>query len=436
MLFSLEKPMRGKYWLIIFAMCIAFVYSFYRLASTYTFNDYVVNHKAYGTDAIEYQLTAVNVLNGHGITAHIIEDYSHYKIGIGKESLVNTFKESQSTREWFLVSNSLHVWHPPGYTLFLALIYKFMGVSPFYIKLIQIILLAWAASFMPLIGFFYWREMGIVSGIIASLVFINFFAPNPTLIRSEVLYVFLFSVWILLFSMWERMPRTILTALLGIILGVALLVKGACVFIAFFFLIYLFYRLKEFKMAKKHANVFVFCLGLMILPWSMYASVKIHGPVLLCTQIMPDLLAGNNEQSIQTGEWTPFWELKKHDDLYSRLKSKKYSDSKMLMIFFVQNYKHIPQLLVNKLRAAFYQAAFVIFSMLFYYAAVFYFKRINRGQDSLVPIFPLMFFINILLITLILYGRYIIVVPFIYPLLIPGAYLPFYLGRFLYRIKS
>jgi len=429
MLLGLKNLKHRKWLLNIFVMCLVFGLSLYRLASTHAFNDYVINNDIYGTDAIDYQLMAVNFVNGHGLTSHFIEDYPHYKIGVGKTTLLDTFRPTGFFVEKFLLKMDLHVWHPPGYPLFMAFIYKFVGISPFYIKFIQVILLALAASFMPLIGFLYWGELGVVSGMVASLVFINFCSPDPTLIRAEVLDVFLFSVWILLFTVWELMPRTIVTALLGIILGMTLLVKGTCVFIAFFFPIYLFFKLKNSSMAIKHALVFVFCVGVMVFPWSIYASIKTHEPVLLCTQTMPDLLAGNNERSIQTGQWTPDAQMKNPNFLYSKLKAKKCSDFKMLMVFFRQNYRHIPQLMTNKLRIAFPRGtSSVICSMLFYYAASFYFKRMNIDQ-ALVPVFPLMFFINILLITLISYGRYIIVVPFIYPILMPGVYLPFYLAR-------
>ena len=174
----------------------------------------------------------------------------------------------------------------------------------------------------------------------------------------------------------------------------------------------------------------------MILPWSIYASIKTHEPVLLCSQIILDLLDGNNEQSIQTGGYTPEWSINKSDHFYKNPGEKETHRIKKLTTFLRQNYKHILQLLANKLRAAFHRVIFILFLMVLYYMAAFYFKSINSDQASLIPIFPLIFFINVFLITLIDYGMYRLVVPFIYPLLIPAAYLPFYLAKILYRAKA
>ena len=80
-----------------------------------------------------------------------------------------------------------------------------------------------------------------------------------------------------------KMSSIIITAMLGIILGIALLVKGSCVFIAVLFPMYLFFRLKHLSRVFKHVFVFVLCLTAMILPWSIYASIKTYEPVLLCS---------------------------------------------------------------------------------------------------------------------------------------------------------
>jgi len=213
---------------------------------------------------------------------------------------------------------------------------------------------------------------------------------------------------------------------LGILLGMTLLVKGSSIFIVLLFPIYLFFKFKNPGIAIKQAIVFVLCLGILIIPLSAYASIKSHRLVLLCSQVMPDLLDGNNEQSVLTGEFTPDWMMGNKDYLYKKLEKRNYSKIKMLTIFLTQNYRSIPELLMNKLRVGFNKVILVIFLMIAFYASVFCLNRIKGGQKAKVPVFPLIFFINILLITLIAYGRQIIVLPFIYSFLFPATYLPFY----------
>jgi len=424
--------MRIKYLLIVFIMCSVFFYSFYRLHSVYKINDFVVvNPDRIGFDEIDYQLIAVNILDGYGITTHFNEDETRYKMNVKKSVLVQQSIHLEFFKDRLRKGNNVATWRPPGYPLFVYLIYKFVGVSPLYVKFIQVVLIALAASFMPLIGFLYWGKTGIISGVVASVAFIHFYTPNPTFILSENLYVFLFAVWILLFSIWDKMRRIFITALLGIILGLALLVKGSCIFIAFLFPAYLFFRLKRRESIFKHVFVFVLCVAVMIAPWSIFSSIKTHQLVLLCTQQGHDLLAGNNEESIKTGEYTPSWMIKNPDNLYKRLKEKNFSRIKMLATFLRQYYKNIPQLLVHKLKAGFQRIVFILLAMFSYYAVTFYFKQTHCYRDIQIPIFPLMFFINILLITLILYGMERLVEPFVYSFLIPATYLPFYLLRIL-----
>jgi len=444
MLSIVKDSANRKKFLVLFIMCCVFVCCFYRLTMQFRLDDYVAFSNL---DAIDYQLIAVNALDGYGFTAHFNEEYYRYKIGVKKSYLKEFAKDWDYFHNRFRFGTDLHVWKPPGYPFFLMRVYKW-GISPHNVKLIQVILLSMAASFMPLVGFLYWGEIGILSGMISALMFINFYSPDPSEIMSESLYIFLFAIWILLFSIWDKRCRDIFTAFLGIISGVSLLVKGSCVFVPVFFLVYLFFKLRCFSYAFKHAFLFVFFLIITIMPWSLYASMRTHSPVLLCSQTMQDVLAGNNEQSIRTGEWSP----KEGEEYYRRLYKKletggRYSEMRMLAFFFSQNYKHIPELLINKLKVAFYQdhikrqdligdshpsgIFWVIISTLLYYGIAFSRRDITCNQGADPPVFPLIFFTNILLVTLFCYGLYRVVLPFVYPLLIPAAYLPFYLVKIL-----
>ena len=86
-----------------------FIYAFYRLANLYTFNNYVVSIEPYNIDAVDYQLIGVNIVDGYGITAHFIEDYFRYKIGVGKDSLVEKSKFLKYFSDRFLIEKDLHV---------------------------------------------------------------------------------------------------------------------------------------------------------------------------------------------------------------------------------------------------------------------------------------------------------------------------------------
>ena len=442
MLSVFKNPANRKNFLVLLVMCCVFICCFYRLTMQFRLDDYVA---VSNLDAIDYQLIAVNALDGFGFTSHFNEEYSRYKIGVKKSSLKEFTKYLDYFHGRFHVGADLHVWKPPGYPFFLMQVYKW-GIFPHKVKLIQVILLSMAASFMPLVGFLYWGEIGILSGMISALMFINFYSPDPSEMMSESLYVFSFAIWILLFSIWDKRCRYVFTAFLGIISGVSLLVKGSCFFVPFFFLVYLFFRLRCFSYAFKHAFLFVFFLIIIIMPWSIYASLRTHTPVILCSQTMPDVLSGNNDQSIHTGEWSPKAGGEYYGRLYKRFETKgRCSEMRMLAYFFSQNYKHIPELLINKLKVAFYQdpikrqdligdshpsgVFWVIISLLLYYGIAFSFRDITCNQGYDPPVFPLIFFTNILLVTLIFYGMYRIVLPFVYPLLIPAAYLPFYLVK-------
>jgi len=185
----------------------------------------------------------------------------------------------------------------------------------------------------------------------------------------------------------------------------------------------------------------------LLLPWSIYASIKSGELVIISTQYGYSLLDGNNEDCFADGywHWHPEWIEKTKGDpryLYSRAEYREYSALRKVLIFWFQNRNKLLLLFKRKLTSGFMFNRYFLWT---YAALLYYFlvmlglimkrfaktKKLALGTSSEnVPVSPLMHLVNIVLVTLITLGEHRFVEPYMYFILLPAAYLPFYILKF------
>ena len=216
-----------------------------------------------------YQIEAVNLIEGP-----ISDSQSFFE----KYKFDNIITDSIIYYEanYSCVNSGLSAWVPPAYPIFLGVIYKIFGVSPYIARFIQLILFLIVAAFIPLLMFYYFKIQGFVLGIFAGLIFIINIYPSANEIMTEPLMVFF--CFLLLFAMkyFEIKMSNFSAILLGVTLTISLFVKGVVIFFIFFFfilMIYRYFKLKR-KLYSRKILIVIAAYFVTFLPWIIYSNLN------------------------------------------------------------------------------------------------------------------------------------------------------------------
>jgi len=411
----------------IIASALIFVSSLLFLMLKYPLSDYAY----FGGDTWAHQSAAVNFALGHGYKAGKIENFERYKFRENthwQQYLTN----EQLAKEFFTNKPYYFFKSAPGFPLFAACIYKIFGIHPIYIKFFHIIFIAICAALFPIIAHYYWPKYGTSSGALASIIFLLFFSPNPDLIMGESLIVFTLFLWVLVLMFWEATHTSKRTFLLGLATSAVLFIKPY-VFLPFFTLLYVASKERSLGGLLKKGILFLLGLSIILAPWSIYASIKSHQPIIIYKNSDMALLDGNNEDSIFLGTFCPGWRKWNKGSnyyLYNRLKDSQLTSFEKLKKFLILYKRHIPLMLLNKLRASYDLNQFKLCLMgMFFYYIVRLKAKIKREapKESKTPVFPIIFFMVHTINTLLAFGVYRYTFVFMPFLLLPAIYFPFYL---------
>lgn len=159
----------------------------------------------------------------------------------------------------------LDVYRVPGYSLFLALVYKIFGNHYFPVMLIQVFLNAAVCVFIFYITkrYFSLKFSYAISFAVAIYPFTAVFVPT---IYAETLCIFLFSLGLFLFEKARASENLLLFSFSGITFGYCLLVRpGTALFPFFITIAYLF--VANLRKIWKYLLVFNFCVVLIWAPW-------------------------------------------------------------------------------------------------------------------------------------------------------------------------
>ncbi len=183
----------------------------------------------------------------------------------------------------------------PLYPLFIFVIYKFLGIHPMLIELIQCFLGIGIGLFTFLIARKYFSEKVSLLAFIVVLFFPDLFVIS-TYMYTETLFVFLFLALVYSALMVAEKPTLGRIALGGLITGLATLTRGVTMlFPAIFFLVLLFrfHLLKAVKITVLYSLFFV----LPIIPWTIRNYVTFHA-------VVP--IAVGSGDVLWTGNYLPF----------------------------------------------------------------------------------------------------------------------------------
>lgn len=362
-------------------------------------------------DTWEYQSLGVNLALGHGYQIGAAEDFASYKFDGSSHKLLYPFGAAPiRLGDYFNSGPRYSFFRTPGYPLFLSTVYSLFGVHPLYVKVIQVILLSISAGVFPLLGWHYWKTKGLLCGLFTAFGTVVFFSPDPTEILVEPLMASCLTLWAIVFSWWEQGMHSFRRAgLLGVTTGISLLVKGTTAVLPVLFLLYMLLKLRPSRDAILRGGIFVLGMVIMLLPWCLYASHKSGKPVCLSTEFDLILMDSNNEDSLKTGSWEPAWRKESRGDpRYTANLSQNAATPPILIIlrFWVRHWSELPAFFIKKLYLAFGHPVVLMILVLMFLSHIRLRMKGEQPREEKLPVFPLLFFLNLILLTLLFYGLY------------------------------
>jgi 4-amino-4-deoxy-L-arabinose transferase-like glycosyltransferase len=170
---------------------------------------------------------------------------------------------------------------PPGYPLLMLLVYRFFGMHPLYILVVQVIL--------NIVG--CWLTMQAVEKLFGNSFAVavggSVYAFNPLLLEygvqvlSEIPFLFLMTVnlWLLVQLFHQKKQSHLKNSwllFLGLVVGIATLIRASMLYLAF--LPVLFLLIAQNPWRERAVQIGSYGLGVMvvIVPWLLYNRVYYH----------------------------------------------------------------------------------------------------------------------------------------------------------------
>ena len=175
-------------------------------------------------------------------------------------------------------------WRPPAYPVFLAGVYKVIGVNVMQATIVQAILGALTVLMLTLLGamIFGWRR-ALIAGAIAAVYPV--FVWLPRLLLSENLSLFLLLLSLVAVTLYLRTSRMVWMIVFGVLCALNTLVRGANLFlpiaVALGLLVTQWRNWKQL-VAPLSAMAVVFILTLV--PWTIRNYRVFHHPIPIATQ--------------------------------------------------------------------------------------------------------------------------------------------------------
>ncbi|MDD5439419.1 MAG: hypothetical protein PHS37_04455 [Candidatus Omnitrophica bacterium] len=376
-------------------------------------------------DIWDYQSLAVNMYLGLGYTVGFAPGIDKNTYRFATFPYERKFLIVQSKFIEFQKGLKYDFSRSPGFPVFLALVYKIFGIHPHIMRGIHMAMLGFAIALLPWFGWHYWGKAGLLSGTFSSYIATRFLNYEPYRLLTEVLITFVLALWVIAFILWERKPTRLRTVMIGLMTGLAVFVKASNIFIPFFFVAYMPFRLRRMNLFILRAGIYMVSVAGPLVLWGLYAHSVCGRFVPVSSQFGEVLSYGNNTSVIATGTSQPALPrmtstFREHD----AYKKSMLSAFRKYFFFLKENRGRLLELFMNKLFAAFkppYDS--IVMLMLLYYIAFFLFRI------GTVPLFPLIYFFSILILSLFFFGCVRISTPFVFFFTLPAAYCPFYLVR-------
>ena len=189
---------------------------------------------------------------------------------------------------------------PPAYPFFIAAVYTAFGKSPLALRIAQILVsLAAVLAVFRITAARYGTRAATLSGLTCALA--------PSLVHythflwSECLATTLLILFFWALDGYDRTQRSGLMALAGVLLGISALTRETWAFFGVIVVLWMLWRHRpHWREALLPAGVFIGCMALAVLPWTIRNYVVHDNFVLISTGRWYPIAQGN---SLNEDDW-------------------------------------------------------------------------------------------------------------------------------------
>ncbi len=228
-------------------------------------------------DAVEYNLAAVNFLQGQGLQA-----------------------------------NNIWSFQPPLNSLFIAGSYALFGESPDHVRILQALLSSFSCLLIFILAY---RLAGLKAATWAgglACLYPGLFTYSGALL-SETLFVFLFLLAIIFVHASRQSSRQSDQLWAGLFLGLATLTRG--VSLVFLPLVFAWWLIedRDLKKSLRSAALIALVFVVTLAPWTIRNYLRYQHLVLVDSHGGKVLVDSNNP--LAQGQWTPEWIQEQHPEI-------------------------------------------------------------------------------------------------------------------------
>lgn len=313
-----------------------------------------------GADDLEYQILAVNLLNGYGFDDGINLPINEYHLDLttpwGQQTL-DTYQKNPTE-----LRNRYTFYRAPGFPLMLAGTYALFGNSTMIARNMLVALALLTALCLLAIGTIWAGWIGTLAGGLVAIYYLDF---HPGLFDFETILTegpsaFLVACFSLCIILYLKKRSRLWLYLSAICLSFTILVRANWLIVVPFFLCYLWLEHISFK----QLIIFGLITILPLLAWSTYASFTMDKLVILTTQGEPtfpqynnrDVLEGIGPDHSGQGGWQPGREYDAQGHYINDRNDPEPGENGYIkgLTFWRDNITQLPRLFYVKLRRGFW----------------------------------------------------------------------------------
>ncbi|MBF0544635.1 MAG: hypothetical protein HQM08_09385 [Candidatus Riflebacteria bacterium] len=332
---------------------------FLLLSAFFFFREDFSDKAFFGGDTWEYHSMAVNFAIGD------------YFMRFGGVFEFEKYKFENNSDPYFMENflklgkqgGTYNFFRAPGYPVLLGLLYKIVGISPSLAKKMNLFLLILSSSLLPIIGYLFWKREGFLCGMISGLIFLAKYHSLAHEIMTEPTLIFVSVLLIFSAHLFFSSPTSVKAFCCGLICALSVLIKGIFLFFPFLFVIWILRKLLvDLKSRTLFAGVFFFSFFIPVILYSTYVSRHFGKFYFVSTQSDNMLLDGNNEFTVEDGDWHPEW--RKCPNCFYNKKGLEGSSVMRVIAFYIENPFLLPIALYNKLHSGFDSFQFLKISLI------------------------------------------------------------------------
>lgn len=312
-------------------------------------------------DDIDYQILAVNMLNGKGYSPSVTLPLEDYHLDLtsnwGKQ-----LRELYQDNDPILRYESDRFVRPPALPLLLTSVYALFGSQSLTARLMMAVLVWLTALLLLWMGFSLAGWLGALAGGVAGLYHVFYYPGiyNFEFVLTEIPAAFWLTLFCLLFTHYLTKGRLSNLYLSGLILACLVLTRPNMLIAFPFILLYLYCK----KNKNKPILLFTTCFAIPLIIWSLYGSISLGKTVAVTTQggkIFPqfnniDVLEGIGPDHSGQGAWQIGAVYDESGKLIENRHEVKPGENGWVkgFQFWLNNFEELPRLFYVKLRRGFF----------------------------------------------------------------------------------